>query len=192
MSADRQTRAASTRCPAGASSAEGAPRKLTELDARFRRPLMSFFMRRLGDRSEAEDLTQQVFLRILAAQSEGKLDHPEGFVFTVATNLLRDRGRRQVRRGVCLPLDSLSPADLAHPDLVEFSPERILIGRERLGAALAALTELGGRTGEIFVLSRLDSLRQREIAQRFGIGLSTVEKHVIRATRRLAQTRAES
>jgi len=169
-----------------------AARPAADLDARFRGPLMSFFMRRLRNRSEAEDLTQQVFLRILAAQRKEQMHHPEGFVFTVATNLLRDRSRQHGRRGDARALDTLTYGELMDAGFVEPSPERILIGRERLRAAFAALGELDGHTGEIFVLSRLDNLRQRDIAQRFGIGLSTVEKHIMRANRSLGWARAES
>jgi DNA-directed RNA polymerase specialized sigma24 family protein len=69
-----------------------------QLDARFRRPLMSYFLRRLGNRSEAEDLTQQVFVRVLAGDM-AELENPQAYIFTVASNLLKDRGRATLRRG---------------------------------------------------------------------------------------------
>jgi len=46
---------------------------LGHLDARFRRPLMSFFLRRIGDRAEAEDLTQEVFVRLIGAMERDQI-----------------------------------------------------------------------------------------------------------------------
>jgi DNA-directed RNA polymerase specialized sigma24 family protein len=77
--------------PAGQDPAAG-------LDARFRRPLMKFFMRRVHDVLEAEDLTQEVFTRALSSGELSRVQRPDSFLFTVATNLLRDRHRSAVRR----------------------------------------------------------------------------------------------
>lgn len=168
----------------------GLPSRPLDLDERFRRPLMSFFMRRIGNRAEAEDLTQHVFLRILAAQGPEDIHNPEGFVFRVATNLLRDRSRARGRRGEGCNVETLSPGEMDEADLVDFSAERILLGRERLAEVMDMLSELDPRTGDIFCLFRLDKMKQREIAERYGIGLSTVEKHVMKATRQLGSRRA--
>jgi len=162
----------------------------TQLDARFRRPLMSFFLRRLSNRSEAEDLTQQVFVRVLSGGAP-EYDSPQAYIFTVAANLLKDRGRAILRRGVdvaCPPDDDLVEELMA--TLVEHrSPERVLLGKEALADALRALDELGERTRDIFVLFRLENMKQAQIASLFGISQSTVEKHVMRATAHLALRR---
>jgi RNA polymerase sigma factor (sigma-70 family) len=162
----------------------------TQLDARFRRPLMSFFMRRLANRSEAEDLTQQVFVRVLSGDT-AEFDSPQAYIFTVAANLLKDRGRAILRRGVdvvCPPDDELVEELMAA--LIEHrSPERVLLGKEALADALKALDELGERTRDIFVLFRLENMKQAQIASLFGISQSTVEKHVMRATAHLALRR---
>jgi RNA polymerase sigma-70 factor (ECF subfamily) len=159
---------------------------MTDLDARFRRPLMSFFLRRIGDRAEAEDLTQQVFVLTIAAKQRGEIRNPEGFVFTVAANLLRDRTRRGARTPQGPTVDSLSHEEISCLELEEFSAERILLGRETLEQVMQTLNNLGDRTCGIFLLFRLEKMKQRDIAARFGIGLSTVEKHVMKATSQLA------
>jgi RNA polymerase sigma factor (sigma-70 family) len=163
-----------------------------QLDARFRRPLMSYFLRRLGNRSEAEDLTQQVFVRVLAGEM-AELENPQAYIFTVASNLLKDRGRATLRRGgeaVPPPEDELVDELLA--TLVEErSPERVLLGKEALAGVLKALDELGERTRDIFILFRLENMKQAQIASLFGISQSTVEKHVMRATAHLALRRGD-
>jgi RNA polymerase sigma-70 factor (ECF subfamily) len=158
------------------------------LDARFRKPLMSFFLRRTRSRSDAEDLTQEVFARILGTEARLPLDRADGLVFTVAANLLRDRHRRaQVRhQSDHCPIDLASAAELANSAVEVRDPERVLLAKRSLDAALDLLDELGQRTKDIFMLVRLENMRHHEVAALFGVSVSTVEKHVIRATVHLA------
>src|ERR1700749_4741088 len=78
-----------------------------ELGARFQRPLMSFFLRRVRDRALAEDLTQDVLLKVVRASERGLIERADSYVFKVAINLLRDHRRRTLRTGpaVFLPLE---------------------------------------------------------------------------------------
>jgi RNA polymerase sigma-70 factor (ECF subfamily) len=159
---------------------------MADIDARFRKPLMSFFLRRVRDRTEAEDLTQQVFLRLVGAESAERAESLDAFTFTIATNLLRDRVRGRVRRPE-VGEEALGPnAEISDHLVEEISPERVLIGRERLSEVLATLDELGDRTRDIFVLFRLEKMKQRDIAALLGMSQSTVEKHVMKATLHLA------
>jgi len=52
---------------------------------------------------------------------------------------------------------------------------------------LNCLDELGVRTKSIFILFRLEGMKQKDIAELYGIGLSTVEKHVMMAVMHLAR-----
>ncbi len=150
-----------------------------DIDGRLRGPLMSFFVRRVRDRTEAEDLTQQVFVRLLGSSDPEQIENVEAFAFRIATNLLRDRGRASLRRpDADLPdSDSEVPAALVE----EISPERVLMDRQALSKALATLNELGSTTRNVFVLFRLEGLKQREISARLGLSRSQVEKHVAKA-----------
>jgi DNA-directed RNA polymerase specialized sigma24 family protein len=51
-----------------------------------------------------------------------------------------------------------------------------------LAALVARLMELPERTREIFILYRVENIARRNIAQAYGLSLSTVEKEVARAT----------
>lgn len=165
------------------------PDVLLKLDARFRRPLMTFFLRRVFNRAEAEDLTQQVFVRLVGSEEVGRLEQPDRFVFTVAANLLRDRAKRAARRDEVqsVSIDLELVAQIAGAAQEEISPERVLLGREALAGVFRSLDELGEKTKAIFVLHRLENMKHREIAELLGIGVSTVEKHIIRATLHLAR-----
>ena len=159
-----------------------------ELDARFRASLMSYFLKRVGNRSEAEDLTQETFARLVGSQSFEDAEVARAYVFRVASNLLRDRARTIARRrGVAvLPLDTL-PGGAEAGIVEEIGPERVVIARERLGEVLACLDELGPRTKSVFILFRLEGMKQKDIAALYGMGHSTVEKHVMAAVLHLAK-----
>jgi RNA polymerase sigma-70 factor (ECF subfamily) len=61
-----------------------------------------------------------------------------------------------------------------------------LLGKDALADVLRSLDELGERTRNIYVLFRLENMKQKEIAALYGIGVSTVEKHVMKAALHLA------
>ena len=155
------------------------------LDSRFRRPIMVFFMRRVQDRIEAEDLTQEVFARALTSGELARVDRPDRFLFTVAVNLLRDRHRSAVRR-LSSAMDTVSIESPCDP-VEDRGPERVLEGYESLREVLTALNELPERTRDIFILFRLESMKQKEIADLYGLTQKAVEKHVLKAVIHLAR-----
>jgi RNA polymerase sigma factor (sigma-70 family) len=153
------------------------------LDGRYRRPLMAFFRRRTRSEQEAEDLTQETFVRLLRSERFRAAEASDPFVFTVAINLLRDRSRTAHARSreATFSLDDGAGAAL-HAQLVEDrGPERVLLSRESLILAETALFELPTRTREIFVLFRFEQMSQRQIAALYGVSVSAVEKHVAKA-----------
>ena len=164
---------------------------LTEFDQRFRLPLLAYFGRRVASPTEAEDLTQDVFERVLRSLERRPIENPEALVFQIAVNLLRDRGRRVRRHGTLEALPSEAVADLADALTVDLSPERVVLGETALADVLAALQELGERTRAIFYLYRLENLKVREIAAIYGISASAVEKHVSKALLHLTRRQDE-
>lgn len=157
------------------------------LSRRLRPALMAFFMRRLRDHAEAEDLTQEVLLRISQHATTLDPERPDAYVFRVAVNLLRDRARRaSVRTSYLTALTATAP------DYESRDPERVLQGRDALATVVAALNSLPDRTRTIFVLFRLENMKQREIALALGLSLRTVEQHVVRAAVHLRQQLRDS
>jgi RNA polymerase sigma factor (sigma-70 family) len=106
-------------------------------------------------------------------------------VFTAAANLLRDRSRMSAFRRT----DALVESDeRIIAGLVEdISPERVLLGKQTLRAVMSALDGLETRTRDIFVLYRIERMKQQEIANLLGISLSSVEKHLVKAVTFLTQ-----
>jgi RNA polymerase sigma-70 factor (ECF subfamily) len=171
------------------SSTESAPpvAKQTaelELDRSFRGPLLAYFLKRVKNRNEAEDLTQEVFVRLLNHPDRNNGHTLEGYVFTIAANLLRDRAKsvalahdRQAQS-----LDLLAEKDAISANLIEDrNPERVLVGKQTVQDVLDALAELGERTRDVFILARLENVQHREIAAIYGVSVSMVEKMMMKA-----------
>ena len=154
---------------------------LSQLNRRFRPALMSFFLRRLRNHAEAEDLTQEVFVRL--ARSGREVETAEAYIFQTAANQLRDRARHErTRAAYRLGLGALQAEQVEVLD-----PARVLVGREALGRLIGGLEELPERTREIFILYRLENMTRVEIAGGLGISVSAVEKHLARAMVHLAR-----
>jgi len=148
--------------------------------------LKQYFRRKTGSMDEAEDLTQELFLRITARTGQAEVRHPEAYLFISAANLLRDRARRLRTRRSALGGDEASVCSLALAVGDDLTPERILDGRNSLDQVLRLIEQLSDRTKAIFVLHRLEHLSQREISVRLNISVSAVEKHVSKALSHIA------
>ncbi len=175
--------------PALDTDTRDAPCPREQLDVRFRGPLMAFFLRRTRERAEAEDLAQETLLRVASAASLDGQAPIDSYVFKVAINLLRDRRRKAVRNGnpVFVPIENSLAAELEAQLVDELSPERVAQGHDALNDAMRILDDLGERTRNIFLLYRLENMKQKDIAALYGIGQSTVEKHVMKAMMHLAK-----
>jgi RNA polymerase sigma factor (sigma-70 family) len=151
-------------------------RFLKQLTERYRQPLNAYFQRRVGSRNEAEDLTQEVFLRLVKRLDVETLDNPEAFVFTTAANLLRDRFRRgQTQRS------HLAEVSLQQPGIEELSPERVFDSRQHLEKVIQTLEQLDERSRDAFILHRLEGMKHAQIAELYGVSVSSVEKYIIKA-----------
>lgn len=149
---------------------------------------MSFFLRRIRNHSECEDLTQEVFARLVNAPTLVDVEHVDAFVFRVAANLLRDR-QRYARRWQTV-VDPTQDRNLVNELILSYvehrEPERVLLGKETLVSVLKSLKELGERTCNMFILFRVENMKQRDIAELYGLSPSTVEKHIAKAVLHLA------
>ena len=166
-----------------------APPAGGDLAARFSGPLLSYFLRRVRDRAQAEDLVQDALLRVIRASECEVIEHPESYVFKVAANLLKDSRRHAVRHPTVgsTAIEEDAVGAVAERLVDERSPERVLDGETSLAQVLQALSELSELTRNVFILFRLEHMKQKDIATLYGIAQSTVEKHVMRAVVHLAR-----
>ena len=129
---------------------------------------------------DADDLVQEVFYRLSKRAGLASIKRVEGYLFRVAASVLADRFRKQART----PVQVVSYDDDLHGE-AGITPERVLSGRQAFEQLIEALAELPDRTRRIFVLYHLENMKQKDIAVRLGMPVSTLEKHMARANRHL-------
>ncbi len=142
--------------------------------------LKNWLWRRLGNSSDAADLAQDTFVRILGGRQEqwAGLREPRAFLATIARGLVIDLYRRR----------TLEQAWLAHlaelPEDEAPSPEQQHILLETLVAVDRLLDGLTSKTRAAWLYSRLDGLSHAEIAAHLQVSVPRVRQYLATAARR--------
>lgn len=162
---------------------------LVEAFMEARPALLRYLMLRGATADEAQDIVQDVYLKISVTQI-GPVDQPRAYLYRMANNhfLLhrRTRDRRSEREEAWVDARS---GDAREVDDAP-SAEAEMIAREQLAIMQRTLSALPERTRVIFRRFRVDGEPQRQIAEDIGISVSAVEKHLARAYEAIAATRA--
>ncbi|MEQ1405514.1 sigma-70 family RNA polymerase sigma factor [Neorhizobium sp. Rsf11] len=147
--------------------------------------LRRFFLRRLRNREDAADATQETFLRLLTAAPKEDLRNPHAYLFQVAKSVAHGVTARLMRDSALFSedLDQTQVADDAP------SPERVVAARQQLALLIETILALPPKCRVVFVLSRLEGLSNGEIAEKLGVSRNMVEKHIIRALMACRQAR---
>ena len=142
--------------------------------------LFNFLYYKCGSKSQAQDLTQEAFLKLWQKCAEVSFKAAKGFVFTVARNAMLNQFER---KKVKLKFES-SQNTLKHAESPEFQMEYSEAHR-RLQDAISALPE---KQREVFLMSRIDKMKYQEIADLLGISKKAVEKRMYAALDKLRKT----
>jgi RNA polymerase sigma-70 factor (ECF subfamily) len=145
--------------------------------------LMHFLLRGRRNSNEADDLRQEVYVRVYEAAKQKIPSPAKPFLFAVARNLLVDR----VRHEQVVAIETVADVDTLAVAADEPGPDRSVIARQELRRLETAIARLPRRCREVVVLSRIEGLSRREIAVRLGIGDATVSTHLTEGMYRLAQ-----
>lgn len=161
----------------------GDPEALEALVSRAYPVVHRWALVRTGDPAEADDLTQDVLVRMIQ-----RLDAYQGdarfttWLYTVTRNAAADRFRRQRRRRR-LEDDPRTPGGVL-PD-APASPDELAGCEEMAGLVRTFYQELPARQREVFDLADLQGLPSPEIAERLGIEPVSVRAHLFKARRAL-------
>jgi len=139
--------------------------------------VLAFLRRRLDSQEDAEDLTQEAFLRVHRLGKLDKIENPRAYLLRTAENLLRDRFRRD-SLGVFDTKREVTDADFVHPTP---SPERIASAREDLEALAHAMAALSPKVRQALILHKFHHYSYKKVAVIMGISPKTVEKHLAKA-----------
>jgi RNA polymerase sigma factor (sigma-70 family) len=164
--------------------------RLDVTTAELRRDLIAYLQRR--DRTgEVEDVVQEAFLRFHRAGHGLTAPDARPLLFVIARNIQLDgwksSGRERARRSA----DDIHDLDAGPGAISSETPaaDRHLIGREELAEAEAVIRALPPKTRDAFLLHRFKGQTYRQIADRLGVSVSMVEKHIAEALRQLKKSR---
>lgn len=134
--------------------------------------------RLLGNGDLAGDALQDTWLRIQGREHEedAQIQSPTGYLIRVAVNIAMDIQRRQSRT---MPYEAVSALlEVSDPSP---GPEQAAQGRSELEAVLQLMERLPRRRREVLLMVRVEGLQQKEVAERLGVSLRTVEHELKRA-----------
>lgn len=138
--------------------------------------LRGWLLQKLGSPSDADDLAQDTFVRILLGGSAVDIREPKSFLCTVARRVMVDFFRRSALERAWLALLEQLPEEHAP------SPELQHALLETLQQVDAMLDGLGDKVRGAFLLSQLEGLTYPQIAERLQVSVSSVKKYMAKAT----------
>ncbi|APB05454.1 ferric citrate uptake sigma factor FecI [Raoultella ornithinolytica] len=148
--------------------------------------LTTWLTGKLQSAFDADDVTQDTFLRVMGSESLTAIRDPRSFLCTIARRVMIDLFRRNVLERAWLEMLAQLPQALVP------SPERQHIQLETLQQVDAMLDGLSRKARAAFLLSQLEGLTYAEIAERLMVSVSSVKKYVARATEHCLLFRLEN
>ncbi len=143
----------------------------------------------VGSKEDAADALQETWLRLETMPQTSQVHNPDAYLLRMAANIAIDAHRRNA-----VLLTDYDVEELMHIADETGDPMRTVAARSELVALDAVLAEMPPRRRAILIAARMDGLLNTEIAERFNLSVSSVEKELKHAMRhckaRMADTDA--
>ncbi len=170
----------------------GTKAAFDELVGRYQKRLLNFVYRTIGDRERAEDLVQEVFIRV--HRHLQRFDQTKKFstwIYTIASNLAKNELRNRSRSPLVLFQTIKKNWEADHRPL-QFEdrhqrPDDLFRKRHLRDLVEWAVSQLPEHHRVVFVLRELEGKTYEEIAEITGCNLGTVKSRLNRARNRFAQ-----
>jgi RNA polymerase sigma-70 factor (ECF subfamily) len=179
---------------------EGDRSALGVLVRRHQTALYNFAIRHVRDRTSAEDIVQEAFVRVAQSAAEFKVEARfTTWMYTIVRNLCIDQLRRAAHRRHASLDESRRGADEDGPTLGERTAdaagradvERSAVGTELRTRIVAAVEELPEEQREVYLLREVSNMKFKEIADMIGIPENTVKSRMRYALERLQEALGE-
>lgn len=156
-------------------------RLITEYYEEYRQSVFFYICRRIENRSDAEDLTQDAFLRLLEYRMMIRRDTLKYFLFTIVRNLLNDYLRRYYKRQeIDRYLYDTLPVTTVEPESRIVADELRRLESQRV----SALTE---QRRKVYIMSRFQDKSAEDIAEELKLSRRTVENHLFISRREVRE-----
>jgi RNA polymerase sigma factor (sigma-70 family) len=158
--------------------ADPKPSLVGRLFAEQRGALLAFFRRRIRSEVDAQDLAQEVYLRMLRVSDPGAIRDPVLYLYTVANNLVKEHAVRERRQASDVDIDEVAAQEQLET-LPGFDGELDL--EQRVARLRVVLKQLRPKWQAAVELYFTHGLSYREIATRLGVSPQMVKKYVAQA-----------
>jgi len=165
---------------------EGGVDPLLAVYLERREELVSYFRLRLRSQQAAEDLVQDMYLKIVGRPAEA-IANPAAYLYRIGSNLMLDRIKqtRRIQRRATAWRDAHAVSPDGQIASEEPSADEVVIGRQRLRRIIDAVAELPAPVREAFRLHKLEGLSHAETASAMGVSRSSVEKYLMASLKHL-------
>lgn len=136
--------------------------------------LVDSVRRRFGDRYFAREVVHDVCVQLLETPEKEDVRSPLALLRKIAHDRAVSRYRSESRRQAWID-DAVETANLVSGTS---TPERQHEAADELQRLCEAIADLPPRCQKVFVMHKIHELPQAEVAERLGISLKTVEKHL--------------
>ncbi|MDI1248442.1 MAG: sigma-70 family RNA polymerase sigma factor [Lacunisphaera sp.] len=143
-------------------------------------PALRAYLHGFVNPSDIDDLMQETYVRLLRAFERGPVRHPRGLLFATARNAAHDLHRRRTTANT-IPITEFVASRVFDSALNAAETTSRQQETDLLATAIAALPP---RCREILVLRKFENLSHREIAEKLGISVHTVEAQLNKALHR--------
>jgi len=160
---------------------------LLEIYLERRANLVRFFAARSGSLAIAEDLAQELYVKLATRDPTVTAENPVALIYRIATNVMLDRARGDARSGARDAAWRLVVhATIGGDDVAEEAPaDEAAASRQRLRLLVEAVAELPQQQQRAFRLHKLEGRSHADTARVMGISVKSVEKHVSAALKTL-------
>jgi RNA polymerase sigma factor (sigma-70 family) len=151
-----------------------------------RAELVRYFRARLRSEEAAEDLVQDIYLKI-STPVEDEIWNPRAYLYRLGTNLMLDRMRDRRRAGYrdAAWRDSHTSA-VGGQDVSDASPaDEVADARQRLARVIEVVNDLPPQVQQAFRLHKLQALSHAETAKVMNVSKSSVEKYIMTCLQRI-------
>ncbi|MDN0080420.1 sigma-70 family RNA polymerase sigma factor [Bacteroides gallinaceum] len=156
-------------------------RLITEYYEEYRQSVFFYICRRIENRSDAEDLTQDAFLRLLEYRMMIRRDTLKYFLFTIVRNLLNDYLRRYYKRQ---EIDRYLYDTLP---VTTVEPESRIVADELRRLESRRVSALPEQRRKVYIMSRFQDKPADDIAEELNLSKRTVENHLFISRREVRE-----
>lgn len=148
--------------------------------SRYGAELQLYLLRRLQRTHDADDVMQEVFLRLLRVENTELVRNPRAYIYGIAFHVIREFRIRDERAGTWITFDPETIARRAEqPE--ELRPDELADNfyiRRQLERAIRQLPRIHRA---VFLLHKRDGYTYREVAEKLGLSIHTVDKYLVEA-----------